>query len=145
MAKPPVESAEKEKKTVTDQEKLELHRAKRRAQAAKRRERARKEKEEAEARAKQEEEKKKAAQSRATSADEELAMLVDDGLGIVDSASLHWTSTTEATGEGPPYGAGTTNDNSEYNTEYEDVGGDGDHDRGGDSEMGIDEELAQLS
>ena len=128
----------------TAQEKLEAHRAKRRAQAARRRERAKKEKEEAEARARQEEH-KKALDSRATSADAELAMFVDDGPNASGAEAHERSVTGSVSGETRSFWAATVNDTSEYNTEYEDAGVEGERDLGGDSELGIDEELAKLS
>ncbi len=57
--------------------------------------------------------------------------------------------TVESVGDIPTYWEGRTQDNSEYNTDGEDMGGEGvpdfdDHDPAS-SEMGIDEELAQIA
>lgn len=151
-------TSRKDKNAMTDQEKLELHRAKRRAQAAARRERSRREKELAEARAKEAAaQKASGSKSRAASADAELAMLVDDatagaarassGEALDEQSREMSVPAAPSVGDIPAYLAGMSHDNSEYNTDYDEIPGEGEGDQShrGDSEMGIDEELAQLA
>ena len=70
-------------------------------------------------------------------------MFVDDGPDV--PGDPHETSVPGSVSGEQAFWAGTLNDTSEYNTEYEDTGVEGEHDVGGDSELGIDEELAKLS
>ncbi|KAJ3537493.1 hypothetical protein NM688_g6680 [Phlebia brevispora] len=82
-------------------------------------------------------------------------MLVDERSSNPPEASSHTpnlhahyspTPTAGSVGDVQAYWTGLVHDNSEYNTEYEEVGGEGDADQGGDnSEIGIDEEIAQLT
>ncbi|KAF7796742.1 hypothetical protein EIP86_007925 [Pleurotus ostreatoroseus] len=206
----PAAASARDSKHLSDQEKLELHRAKRRAQAARRRERARAAKEQAEAEAR-ETKRRKAGQDAAASTsraasepepdpehehepdaepkpptapahthadadademdpDAELAMLIDDRGSSnppepetemdtetpLDTPHLPVSAPSRispgSVGDVQAYWTGVPRDNSEYNTEYEEAGAEGEVGTEGgddqardDSEMGIDEELAQLA
>ncbi|EKM55918.1 uncharacterized protein PHACADRAFT_144841 [Phanerochaete carnosa HHB-10118-sp] len=156
-----------EAKELTDQQRREIHRAKRRAQAAARKERKRKEQEQTavaftSARSSMAPQLKQSFEtSRAASLEAEadmLAPLSASGLPTLESFPLGVETPDPDDGHGMrPYSiihaVGSVNDvqayftevaqdASEYNTEYEDIGDDGSS-RAGD--MAIDEELARLS
>lgn len=72
-------------------------------------------------------------------------MLVDEANSSAHHEASYDIPAAGSVGDVQAYWTEGVHDNSEYNTEYEDVGGDGEADQGAGSEMGIDEELAQLA